>query len=106
MLKIKCPKCGGDTCLQSFGKTTGTTIGILVGILSTAIVHMTGTKNVAPKCVKVIVNKVMLSLAGYTWDLLANVSTGGFIGQQAGNLIDENLIRNYHCLKCKNKFRI
>lgn len=106
MLKIKCPKCGGDACLQSIGKTAGTAIGILVGIVSTVITYLPAAKVAGGANLNVVFSKLLRSITSGTIELLANVSTGGFIGQQAGSLVDENLVKNYSCLKCQNKFRI
>ena len=104
MLKIKCPKCGTDACQIGYGRLTGTSIGILIGITSTLLSCIQSAK--APNGLINLANKALRTITENTLAMLANVSTGGFIGQQAGDLIDENLIRTYRCLKCKNKFRI
>ena len=104
MQKIKCPLCGGDACQISYGKLAGTTIGILIGVTSTVLACFQKTK-VSEDFFR-LTNKALRSVIDHTLALLANVSTGGFIGQQAGDLVDENLIRSYRCLKCKHRFRI
>lgn len=97
--KIFCPKCSGTANCIYHARTAGTATGLIAGGTSVVGSILRGVRaggSFGP----------VGAIAGSVLSLLFGISSGGFIGAQAGRLIDENVIGLYKCPKCNLRFKV
>lgn len=97
---MQCPNCKSDRIeKKNYGKRTGTVVGAVAGAAGGAKTGAAlGLVAAGP------VGAVAGSIAGSIIGALTGGTTGGMIGAKAGEVVDEHVLDNYHCLNCGHDF--
>jgi predicted RNA-binding Zn-ribbon protein involved in translation (DUF1610 family) len=104
-MNIKCPKCGKEAYLKNYGRATGTVVGAAAGVASTTAGAAAGGK--AGAIVGSFFGPAGTGIgaaAGTILGALGAAFGGGCAGHKVGELIDQDVIRKYHCPSCDHTF--
>ena len=106
-MQVKCPKCGNQAYLENYGRATGTVVGAAAGAASTTMGAAAGGKVGA--IVGTCFGPVGTGIGAAAGALLGAIGAafgGGCAGHKVGELIDEDVIRMYHCPHCDHTFSL
>jgi hypothetical protein len=103
---IICPKCRSDRIsIRNIAKTTGSIVGTVAGAASVAAGIVRGAELGALGGMVIgPVGTVAGGICGAIVGGLLGGTAGGAAGAKLGQFVDENILRQYHCLTCKHTF--
>ena len=103
-----CPSCG-STHIETLnlGKKTGSAVGFIGGAASGASSAMAGARiGATVGAIAGPLGSGIGTVAGAILGALAGGTAGGVAGARLGQIVDERLLDNYHCLKCDHRFSL
>ncbi|MET3119986.1 hypothetical protein AAKU64_004234 [Undibacterium sp. GrIS 1.8] len=109
-----CPKCQSDRIdTKNYAKKTGGTIGTVAGVVFGAAGVVTGaelgaatgvTAGLTAGLIAGPIGSVIGSIAGAIIGGLVGGTAGCTAGAKFGEMVDETILDNYHCLECDYHF--
>ena len=86
-MSLQCPKCQSERIdVLNSGKKAFGTIGTIVGCVGGVVAGLSGARVIGGMFVGGI--------------------AGGTTGAALGEVVDENILNNFHCLDCRYKFSL
>jgi hypothetical protein len=108
MFSPKCPRCGSDHIdSKNTARKAGGTIGLIAGAPAGASTALVGAETGA--LIGAVAGPVGIAMGGVIGAILggfAGASLGCTSGAKVGELIDRNVLDNFHCLTCRHVFNI
>lgn len=103
-----CPRCNSHNVEQlGYGRRVGGTIGTVAGATGGVMTALLAARNGA--AVGAVAGPVGAVAGGMVGALLAGLTgatVGGIAGSALGEVVDQNIIANHHCLHCDHTFSV
>ena len=106
IMNVKCPKCGGNAYLKHNGRAVGTLAGTGAGGYAGWAAGAAGGAKAGALVGSFFgpVGAAAGATAGSILGALTGAAAGAAAGNKLGGMIDEDVIRTYHCPDCGHEF--